>query len=376
MRRYTACVWAWVPAAAGGVAGRDVHTVHVPLEEGDLVVAQQPIEPVMDRGERVVAGQVEHELVPSEHRFVPGRLQDPVGVGAVEVAVGADHLGLDPQAELHAEPTDVRDQGRESVRVDVRRHPPVAERRCVVAAAGEPPVVEHEPLGPDLGSSVGEFPQAAGIVIEVHRLPGVDQHGAGPSAVRRSRADVAVVRPAGVGEPRRGVGAEHRWRRVRRARVEDDLAWPEQFPGRGDASAIGEPFEAQVGIAAPREMDAPDVAVLFAEAVFTRPDERRVLVRRAPCPVLHVDRTAQERLAVRVQLAAPAPVERDDVDGVGGKGDRELEVAERVRRVADVGDGGSHAQQPAGVELDVGFEFQPGDFVPSDDRDVARVGRR
>ncbi len=131
-----------------------------------------------------------------------------------------------------------------------------------------------------------------------------------------------------------------------------------------------------MGIAAPREMDAPDVAVLFAEAVFTRPDERRVLVRRAPCPVLHVDRTAQERLAVRVQLAAPAPVERDDVDGVGGKGDRELEVAERVRRVADIGDGGSHVQQPAGVELDAGFEFQPGDFVPSDDRDVARVGRR
>ena len=167
------------------------------------------------------------------------------------------------------------------------------------------------------------------------------------------------------------------YERVKRSgAVRDDLAWTEQFPGRGYVSAIGEPFEAQVGIAAPREMDAPDVAVLFAEAVFTRPDERRVLVRRAPCPVLHVDRTAQERLAVRVQLAAPAPVERDDVDGVGGKGDRELEVAERVRRVTDVGDGGSHAQQPAGFELDAGFEFQPGDFVPSDDRDVARVGRR
>ncbi len=80
---------------------------------------QQPIEPTVDRGERVGSGQVEHELMPSEHRFVPRRLEDPVGVGAVEVAVGADHLGLDPQAELHAEPADVVDQRSESVRVDV-----------------------------------------------------------------------------------------------------------------------------------------------------------------------------------------------------------------------------------------------------------------
>ena len=105
--------------AASGVAGRDVHPVHVPLEEVDLVVAQQSIESTVDRGERIGPGQVEHELMPSEHRFVPRRLQGPFGVGAVEVAVGADHLRFDPQAELHAEPADVVDQRSESVRVDV-----------------------------------------------------------------------------------------------------------------------------------------------------------------------------------------------------------------------------------------------------------------
>src|SRR4029077_16955637 len=132
----------------------------------------------------------------------------------------------------------------------------------------------------------------------------------------------------------------------------------------------------QMGVAAPREMDAPDVAVLFAEAAFTCPDERWVLVRSASRPVLHVDRTAFERLAVRVQLAAPPSVERDHVDGMGGKGDGELEMVERVRRVTDIGDRGSGAQQPARIELDTGLEFQPGDVVTSDDRDVARGGRR
>ena len=122
-------------------------------------------------------------------------------------------------------------------------------------------------------------------------------------------------------------------------------------------------------------MDAPDVPVLLAEPVLAGPHEWRMLVGGASRPVLHIDGAVQERLAVRVQLAAPAPVERDDVDGVGRKGDGELQVVQRVRRVTDVGDGRSGAQHAAGVELHLGLEFQPGDVVTSDDRSAIRVDR-
>ncbi len=360
--------------ASGGVAARDVHPVHVPFEEGDVVIAQQVIEPIMDRGERVGSGQVEHELVASEHRFVSGSLEHPIGVGAVEVAVGADHLRFDPQSELHAETADVGDQRGESLRMRVRRHPPVAERCGVVAATGEPTVVEHEPLGSDPGGAVGELPQPVGVVIEVHRLPRVHEHRAGPRWVRRQGADVAVIGPARVGEPRRGVGAEHGRRRVGVTRLEDDLARPEQLAGSRDAATVGQSLDAQVGVAAPREMEPPDLAVLLAEPVHTGPGEGRVFVRAASRPVLHVDRAAHERLAVGVQLAAPTTVERDDVDGVRGERNGHVEVRQRVRRSADVRDPGRAAQQTAGVEFDRRLELEAGDIVTSDDREATRVG--
>ena len=43
-------------------------------------------------------------------RLVAGGGERPLRMGAVEVAVGVDHLGLDPDAELHAEAADVLDE--------------------------------------------------------------------------------------------------------------------------------------------------------------------------------------------------------------------------------------------------------------------------
>ena len=100
-------------------------------------------------------GEVEDELLPTEHWFVPRCSQRPVRVGAEEGAVGVDHLRLDPDPELHAEPRHVTDQWLEAVRVDVVRDPPVAEAAGVVATRSEPAVVEHEPLDPDVGRRIG-----------------------------------------------------------------------------------------------------------------------------------------------------------------------------------------------------------------------------
>ena len=43
-----------------------------------------------------VAGEVEHELVAGFGARAVGEMEDPVGVGAVEVAVGVDHFRFNP----------------------------------------------------------------------------------------------------------------------------------------------------------------------------------------------------------------------------------------------------------------------------------------
>ncbi len=84
--------------------------VHVPLDVGDVVVREQGVEQTEHVGERLRPTEVEHELVAAEHRLVPIGRERPVGVVAEQVTVRVDHLGLDPDPELHPEPGDVVDQ--------------------------------------------------------------------------------------------------------------------------------------------------------------------------------------------------------------------------------------------------------------------------
>ena len=50
----------------------------------------------------LLAAEVQHELVPGGRALTAGRVKAPVGVRAVQVGVGRNHLRLHPQAELHA----------------------------------------------------------------------------------------------------------------------------------------------------------------------------------------------------------------------------------------------------------------------------------
>ena len=106
-------------------------------------------------------------------------------MGAGEVGVGVDHLRLDPQAELHAEPADVVDQRVQPVGPDVLVDVPVAEPGGVVAAVAEPAVVEHEPLDAELGGRVGQRRQPVEAVVEVDGLPRVEHDRARPPRMAR-----------------------------------------------------------------------------------------------------------------------------------------------------------------------------------------------
>ena len=173
---------------AGPAAGIDEVAVVVPLQVGDRVLLEQRVQPPGDVVVRVRVREIEHLLLPRRRRQRHPPAQDPVGMPAREVAVGVDHLGLDPEAELHAELAHVVDQRMQALRPDVFVDEPVAETGRVVAPTGEPAVVEHEAFDADVGRGIRQSRQLVEGVVEVHGLPRVEGDGAGATRMLRPRA--------------------------------------------------------------------------------------------------------------------------------------------------------------------------------------------
>ena len=81
--------------------------------------------------------------------------QAPVGMRAVEVAVGRDHLGFDPQAKINTHAVDPVDKRAKTAGEDVRRDIPVAKAGAIRAAACEPAIVEHKALNAQWCNFIG-----------------------------------------------------------------------------------------------------------------------------------------------------------------------------------------------------------------------------
>ena len=82
-----------------GIDGGEV-AVHVPLEVVQRHVLEAGSEGIRQIVHHGGVAHVQHQLLAGLQRYPPGGGQGPLGMGAVEVAVGVDHLGLDPDAEL------------------------------------------------------------------------------------------------------------------------------------------------------------------------------------------------------------------------------------------------------------------------------------
>ena len=295
--RYRASVWAWVPARPVDVGGLHVVAVHVPLDEGDVVVAEQRVEAAEHLGEGVGVGEVEHELVAAEHRLVAGVDQRPVRMGAVEVAVGVDHLRLDPDPELHAERrAPARSAGPD--RRDGRRVTPTSRRDPARSSRRPPnhPSSRTKRSTPTAAARSARRDQRVEVVVEVDRLPGVE-HAPGGGRGRLVPADDGVELPAGrrcspAGECTAYTGG------VRYDSPGASTTSPgmQQLAELEHGPAVGQPLGADPAVAAPRQVGAPHLAALLAEAGRAGPQHRRGLVRRAPAPVLG-DERARSRTA-------------------------------------------------------------------------------
>ena len=177
----------------------------------------------------------------AEHGLVARRVERPIGMGAVEVAVGVDHLGLDPDAELHAEPPHVLDERRQTVGIDLGRHPPVAEPRRVVAPGTEPSVVEHEAFDAERRRrrrrAAASRPVSWSKYTASHVLSRTGRGRSTPGWLRSRAA-------RGGGTPRRRASGRRRRRRRRPtasrtlARLEAELAGMEELAELQVATAV------------------------------------------------------------------------------------------------------------------------------------------
>ena len=149
--------------------------------------------------------------------------------------------------------------------------------------------------------------------------------------------------------------------RVRLARFEGDLAGMEQLAQLDDPPTVGQSLGDHLVVAAPGQMDAPDLALPLAEPGRAGEQQRWVLVRRAAAPVLGEHGAVRPRPPIRLELASVPPVERQQFAGVLGQRERDAQPVEHVPVVALVRDHHLHDQRVA--ELERRGEPQAGDRV-------------
>ncbi len=354
----------------GAVPGLDQVPVVVPLQVGEGVLGDDRVQPLQDVGVRLRVPEVEHLLVPGLGGQPVARRQDPLGVAAGEIRVRVDHLRLNPQAELHAQVADVAGQRVEPVRPHPLVHVPVAEPGVVVPPPAEPAVVQHEPLGADPGRDVRQFLELVQVVVEVDGLPHVQRDRArrvrmalaGPQvAVEAARQLVETVPPVAAVHPRRG---------VRLAGAERDLAGQQQLaaaqqrlPGMG---ALGE----RTVIAAPRHVQAPDLAGAETEAALARDVHGGGVGAGAALAVLAQVRADGERVPLRGPFPQVAAGHVEQFRGPFRHRERQQDAGERERRGigrGPAGDGGPLPDQAGVGELDLQAQFQLGGDVLGDD---------
>ena len=115
---------------------------------------------------------------------------------ACHLRIQAHHFGLDPEPEVHPEGVDVVDDRSQPLRPSFWVDSPVTEGASVVSATRHPAIVEHESFDANRCRNRGQRPQPLEVVVEINRLPGVQDDRARPE-----RPPTARPRMEALGDP-------------------------------------------------------------------------------------------------------------------------------------------------------------------------------
>src|SRR5215208_2288760 len=191
-------------------AGLGEGTIHVPLDEGNLVLREQAVQNVEKMIADLLLGEVQHELVAALGPRAVGEVVNPVGVLPVEVGIRIDHLRFDPQAEAHAKGMDLLDQLPQAPRKLLLVDPPVAQAPAVVVPFAEPTVVQDEEFDTQRSCLLRKATLNLLTYVEVGGLPRVVEHWTGAFVRQHVFTRVAVKVAAGLPEPPLRVAADER----------------------------------------------------------------------------------------------------------------------------------------------------------------------
>jgi hypothetical protein len=272
------------------------------------VRAQQPVEHVDQVLLHIRAPQVEDQLVAQQRGLARRKVDRPVRVRAVEVAVRVDHLRLQPEAEIHAQRVDPLDQRLDAVGEFAGVGPPVAQARVVDVAAVEPAVVHHKEFHAHLRRDLGHGDLRRLVHIEEDRLPGVVEHRVKLLAVRQQIIAHMVVEDArGRAETARRVAGQAGRRGEGRPRFQP----PGEVPV---VDAQADARRAEVGhlrrefpIAAPCQHAEPDLALHLVRAAAIYGEPGLGVVAGGDAPALFDLDAGLERFPLQPPLVQPTP---------------------------------------------------------------------
>jgi len=306
-------------------------------------------------------------------------VEAPIGMGAVEVAVGGDHLRLEPEAEFHSLGVDLAGQVGEAVGELFGVGDPVAERGAVVVAMAEPAVVEDEELDARFLGIAGELLELGGGEVEVGGLPVVDEDGALAVAPRATAEAGPVEGVVGLGHAVEAVARED----------EDDFGGVEggaggEFPGEfegvdAELEAGGlELIDFGLGeeVAAVDEAEAARLAGGFGGGPVDQGDEGMLLVAAGAAAALDALGAGGQRAADQAALLGPAAGELDQLAlGLGeieAGAEDALQAAGFRAAVAD-GDGADYGV-PLFVDGVAEGDFEAADGVAEIDLEGGGLG--
>ena len=239
---------------------------------------------------------------------------DPLGMGAIEVAVRADHLRLDPQTEAKPE---VRDRTSDAVDPVGQLAPiddPVAERAIVRIALAEPAVVEHEELHAEVARGRGDPDEPVVVEVEVGPFPVVEDDRPRPIAPPTARQSLAIQRMERVGHGAQAVIGpdDHRLRcREHLARVQRpaERLWRDADADSGGAEGI----DLRLGeeVARVDQADAVGLAVLLVRGRAAQAKIGVVLGTRRPPSASEGPSTRREWGLDDVRFARPCAGQPD-----------------------------------------------------------------
>ena len=302
-------------------------------------------------------------------------------MGPVQVGVRVHHLGLDPQAELHAAVPHVVHQPVQPAGPHRLVDLPVAQPRPVAAPGGEPAVVQDVPFRADAGGGVREGRQRVELVPEIHRFPHVEGDRARGTRMGGLGAQVPVelrgqaVQPVlarGEVDPGRGVGL---------AAGQADLPGKQQLPaadrrqarqhpprGRGrapvhHAQSGGHPFDPVHRVTAPRHVHPEHLAVAEPEAGYARDHDRGRVVPGVAAAALAQPQPVAELVPLRDALRGLPPGEVQDLAGPAGQREDHLQAVHHIRLAAGIGHRVPDPDRPAGDRVGLGHQAQAGDGV-------------